>query len=232
MNLFCKVVNQNSHQETQKPERGEGISSNDVVKLLNVEYKSQAYASFYATSMEKDKTLLALSVGGIGFLVTLLNLAKLLHFWHIGLFLIASIAFVVSIHNILTIFGENKAYIIAITQDHDSEYIENRLTVLDKRSVSAFYIGLALTICLGVATSWTLINKGELSMTDKNEKTTQTVQGGYTLKDPVWVNNKDKSVEGARSMAPEQPASSDNTSSSPSAGGAAAMKPPKPTEDK
>ncbi len=231
MNLFCKVVNQNSHQETQKPEHCEGISPNDEARLTNVEYKSQAYASFYTTSMEKDKTLLTLSVGGIGFLVTLLNLAKSLNLGHIGLFFIASFAFVVSIHTILTIFGENKAYIIAISQEQPLDYLEKRLTELDKRAVSAFYIGLALTICLGVATSWTLINKGELSMTDNNEKITQTVQNVDALKAPILVD-AEKSVGGARTMAPKQPASSDNTSSSPSAVGAAAMKPPKPTEDK
>lgn len=231
MNLFCKVVNQSNPKEVKEADQSQGISAADENRLLNVEYKSQAYASFYATSMEKDKTLLALSVGGIGFLVTLLNLANLLQLWHIGLFLIASIAFVVSIHNILTIFGENKPYIIAITQGHPTEFIENRLAVLDKRAISSFYIGLALTICLGVATSWTLINKGKLSMTDKNEKTTQTVQSVDALKNPV-LTTVEKSVGGARSMDPKQPASSDNASSTPSAGGAAAMKPPKSTEDK
>lgn len=232
MNLFCKVINQSSQKEVKEAEQSQGISASDENRLLTVEYKSQAYASFYATSMEKDKTLLALSVGGIGFLVTLLNLASLLQLWHIGLFLIASIAYVVSIHNILTIFGENKSYIIAITQDHPTEYIDNRLSALDRRAVRSFYLGLILTICLGVATSWTLINKGERSMTDKNEKTIQTVQSGYVLKEPVWVENKGKSVGGARTMAPKQSSSSENTPTTISVRGAESMKPPKKTDDK
>lgn len=131
----------------------------------------------------------------------------------------------------MTIFGENKDYIIAITQDQPTEYIDNRLTILDSRAVRAFYIGLFLTIGLGVATSWTLINKGDSSMTDKKENTTQTILSEDNRK-AIVVVDVEKSVGGARSMAPKQSSSSENTPATISVRGAESMKPPKKTDDK
>ncbi|TOF73932.1 hypothetical protein, partial [Vibrio parahaemolyticus] len=52
------------------------LPEKQVQQLENIEFKSQSYASFYNTTLEKDKSILTLSVAGIGFLLTLLQLVK------------------------------------------------------------------------------------------------------------------------------------------------------------
>lgn len=58
------------------PEEKKGLSDKEVEQLSAIEFQSQSYSSFYNTTMEKDKSILTLSVAGMGFLLTLLQLAK------------------------------------------------------------------------------------------------------------------------------------------------------------
>ncbi|EJL6332770.1 hypothetical protein NMR63_003370 [Vibrio cholerae] len=51
-------------------EKVEGLSEKEVEQLSGIEFQSQSYASFYNTTLEKDKSILTLSVAGIGFLLT------------------------------------------------------------------------------------------------------------------------------------------------------------------
>ena len=78
MNIFCKVINPGAEnsESIKSNETPNSISKSDLNKLYAVEFQSQSYASFYNTTMEKDKSILTLSVAGIGFLVTLLQLVE------------------------------------------------------------------------------------------------------------------------------------------------------------
>ena len=60
MNLFCKINNiKKPEDELEKQlHNSNSISDADYKKLMMVEYTSQAYASFYTTSMEKGRCFL------------------------------------------------------------------------------------------------------------------------------------------------------------------------------
>lgn len=161
MNIYVQIANSDPKQEMSADKKDSisstNISDEDLERLAYIEFKSQSYASFYNTSMEKDKSILTLSVAGIGFLVTLLNLSTTISRIDYALFILAAIAFLVSIYSIVTTFGKNADYILDLVQDKDVTIKEYKLKVLDKLAISSFYIAIVSSILLGISISTPLI---------------------------------------------------------------------------
>jgi len=231
VNILCKVTNSISSvdDEAEKieckyQEKSNGITDDDMKKLFLVEFKSQSYASFYNTSMEKDKSILTLSVAGIGFLVTLLNFTKNVSILEYSIFLVASLSFLVSIYCVITLFGRNADFIIDLTKDRDVTLKEHNLRQLDKWAIKSFYLGIVASLVLGVSTSTTLINKGSNIMSDKENVTeSKEVSGKPTTESFKGASEFGKSLSGASDLAPQ--ASSEGTPSTPSSAGASDLKP-------
>lgn len=135
------------------------ISNQDLQKLYSVEFKSQAYASFYTTTMEKDKSILSLSVAGVGFLITLLKLTNELMIYDMFFFIFAIIGYLTAIYCIISIFSKNSKYIIDIVQDKSVTLIEYQLKRFDSLAINAFYLGIVMSLLLGISTSSTLFIK-------------------------------------------------------------------------
>ena len=139
-----------------------------------VEFYSQSYASFYNTTIEKDKSILAVSAAGIGFLITLINFSKEIVIYEYMIFLFAALAFVVTIFTIIHIFGKNADYIIAITTDSDSDKIECYLKLVDNIATCAFGLGVVLSLILGATLSYQNISQKESCNIIKNEVVTMS----------------------------------------------------------
>lgn len=147
-----------------------------------VEYNSQSYASFYNTKLEKDKSILTLSVAGLGFLITFTNFAKDLSLFEYCIFIFAALSFLFCVYNVITIFDKNAIYIIEITQDKDVSVIEGALKKLDKRAIISFYIGIFLSFCLGASISYIKLNEGAImSQTEKStQRSNETEKKSYS----------------------------------------------------
>ena len=119
-----------------------------------VEYRSQSYASFYNTKLEKDKSILTISVAGLGFLITFINLSKLDVYAYIFLFL-SSMSFMFCIYAVIKILDKNADYIISVVTDND-DFSDKELYLrkLDKRCIKSFYLGVFFAFCLGVYMSY------------------------------------------------------------------------------
>ena len=140
-----------------------------------VEFNSQSYASFYNTKLEKDKSILTLSVAGLGFLITFTNFAEKLGAFAYFAFLFAALAYLFCVFNVITIFEKNALYIIEVTTDSDkASELEVQLRKHDKRAIYSFYLGILLSFVLGISTSVQSQLKGQ-EMSDKN-KTSQTTR--------------------------------------------------------
>ncbi|WP_429070343.1 hypothetical protein [Aeromonas dhakensis] len=176
MNIFCKIINDAPKEEISSDDikqykNDSNISEVDLKKMCFVEYKSQAYASFYNTAMEKDKSILTLSVAGIGFLVTLLNLSKTIGYVNYTIFILAALCFLISIYCILSIFDKNADYMLDIAQDRDVTLKEYKLKKLDKRAIRTFYLAIILSISLGISTSIPLLSNEGNDMSENNKPT-------------------------------------------------------------
>lgn len=133
----------------------EQLSEDKKVHDYTVEFKSQAYNAFYQSAMEKDKSLLTISVAGVGFLITL---AQQNEGSHTSLFnwllILGCMSFLACIFVVLAIFKINKDYLVSIvTDDHEGGTLKNKhLTTLDTLASALFYSGLIHASTLGLIT--------------------------------------------------------------------------------
>ncbi|MEZ8734882.1 hypothetical protein AB4559_09370 [Vibrio sp. 10N.222.51.C8] len=229
VNIFCKITNQRQEDDKKTKENTDvpnSISDRDLRRLYAVEFKSQSYASYYTTSMEKDKSILTLSVAGIGFSLTLLKLAEVVNLHDLIIFVLSSLSFLGSIYAVVTMFGKNADFMIDLTQDKDVSVKQYQLQQLDKVAIRCFYIGIVLTIILGLSTSIGLINKEKNMSENEKQNVIQTEVRGISLESLQGAQQIKKSLATAAELAPSettQPTS--NSQSSSSASGPAAMKP-------
>lgn len=228
MNIFCRVVNTSpptkSPEETNKVP--DSVSNEDINKLCEVEFKSQSYASFYNTKMEKDKSILALSVAGLGFLITLLKLSDTLSIYDMSFFALATVSFLTAIYSIITVFEKNAEFIIDLVQNKDIEVKQHVLSTLDNRAIVAFYLAIVFSLLLGISTSSAMFAQGA-RMSDKsnNQETQETIAINESLRQASELK---KSFQGASSMQPQAKLDQDNSESQP---GAAGMKPKVESKD-
>lgn len=228
MNIFSKVTNhysekkQNEEKESTPPKPS--ITEKDMEKMSMVEFKSQSYASYYNTAMEKDKSILTLSVAGIGFLVTLLKLEDSIAVYQLFLFAIAAISFLVSIYSVITLFGENGDFIIDLINDRDVTLKQHKLRILDRNAIYAFYLAIVMSLALGISTSSSLVNIGDKEVTKENDELVDKIQKGElepaldSFQGAVDFKKSFASADGLKPNTNQQPSNQSNQ-------GAADLKP-------
>lgn len=131
------------------------ISAEDIKRLQKVEFSSQAYASFFATTMERDRSMLSLSVAGIGFLVAMINWQKDQVITSTQLFFLvfAVLGFLGVVFVILKIMKDNGALVIGLVNETNVAVQEYKLKNLDSWAFYLFNIGILFTACLGLLTA-------------------------------------------------------------------------------
>jgi hypothetical protein len=147
------LIKKTEEEKAKKREKKERKLKGKLDNLKHIEYVGQAYASFYNTKMEKDKSILTLSVAGIGFLITLLGFHKGLGIIHMVFFLLSALSFLVSIYFVINIFEKNSDYIIDLTRSVDVRVKECKLQMLDDIVIKSFYFAIVMALCFGVAVS-------------------------------------------------------------------------------
>lgn len=180
-----------------------------------VEFNSQSYASFYNTKLEKDKSILTLSVAGLGFLVTFTNFAEKLGVFSYCAFILAAFAYLTCIYHVVTIFEKNASYIIEITTDSGKEgELEVQLKKHDKIVIRSFYIGIFLSLALGISTSVQSQLKGP-KMSDKNKENQEhEVHIGDSFSGLSQLSESFSGLSGMKpKITPIQPSSSAQNSS-------------------
>lgn len=142
------------------------LSDEELYRSNLIEYNSQTYASFYNTRMEKDKTLLTLSIATLGFIITYIGSA-FDTLYQTLLITFASGSLLYTSHTLIKIFDKNANYLIACTlSTSEPEQQKIILEKLDKRATRSFYCGTLLTIILSVISQ----QKKETDMTTKDQK--------------------------------------------------------------
>jgi hypothetical protein len=199
-------------------ENKNGLSEKEVEQLTGVEFQSQSYASFYNTTMEKDKSILTLSVAGIGFLLTLLQFSKSLMYYELVFFLIAAVSYLTSIYSVISIFGKNSAFIVELVNKRDISVKQYQLDILDKTAIRSFYLAIVMTVIFGALTSQNLFKIGENGMSDNKQQTNTVVLTDSCLQ----ASELHKSFQGASAL---QGAAQTQSSTQSQTTGAAAMMP-------
>lgn len=120
-------------------------------------YYNALVNAWIMTRMEHDKTLLVLSTGAIGVLLTLLNNNKHIDCPEITLFILALISFIVAIAILLFIFKRNSNHIVKlITKNTSTDKILDMFDIL----VYIFFI-LGIMFSIAIAIYSAIQNKGK-----------------------------------------------------------------------
>jgi len=118
-----------------------------------VEYYAAKVNAWFNTRIEYDKSLLVLSAGAVGLLVTLLTTVGVNSCELLFLFFVAISSFVICIIVVLAIFLRNTKYLEALIAGNVAD--DPVLRFLDLLSISSFIIGIVLASVIGLLTATT-----------------------------------------------------------------------------
>lgn len=147
-----------------------------------VAYYSAIVNGWLTTRLEHDKSVLALSSGGVALLVSLLFTQDAITPLIFLLFCIASIAFLVAITAVVVILKRNARHLIGVI--NESEMNDPILQFLDGVASYAFVVGVLFTLVigLGIGISAIQIDDKVDKMSDKDSVKTMIETGKGTIK--------------------------------------------------
>lgn len=144
------------------------ISRQDALSdSKHVEFYSQGVAAWFNSALEHDKSLLTLSVAGIGVLVSFMqsaidSISSLL------LYVSAILAFMICLVSVLLIFKRNQKHIVDVFNGKNED--DSMLEIMDMSANYSFVAGMLLSALLGISLAInTYIDKGK-SMANENGK--------------------------------------------------------------
>jgi len=208
------------------------LNKEEKEHLKDIEYYSNLVNAHINTSMELDKSILALSSGAIGILVTFNDYINITNYIEFTLYIISLFLFTITIICVLIIFKKNKKYIESLIQNNDIESRRNEilLNFLDKTVHILFVLGIFLSIILGI----TLTNKKiKENIMEKNKEQNVILEIDYNNLDQIKnlnignesfngvaklkpnstydINNTEKSVNGLRAIKPSTNTTNNNS---------------------
>ncbi len=153
--------------EKKKLEELEKKEKNKVIEAKHIEFHSQSINAWYMSSLEKDKSILTLSVAGIGFMITLLTTKEIDSYLIFTLFCLSILSFLISIIFIIYIFDLNKKYLTNVLHNKDNSCI--KLKNKDLVAITSFFCGIIFSIILGITIAVGSINDNKLKNTSSND---------------------------------------------------------------
>src|SRR5690348_10195190 len=128
------------------------MTGDELTQHKEIEFYASNVDAWFATSLEHDKSVLALSAGGIGLLLTLLTTVGLSSVWALVLYIVALTCFVVALVTILFVFRRNRSYIEQVVTAKASKS-DPVLSSADTIALLAFGLGVVLAAIIGIATA-------------------------------------------------------------------------------
>lgn len=180
----------------------------DTKTQEEVEFYSAGVNAWYNSALEHDKSLLTLSAGGIGLLITILTTVGIKTYYALILYSLAIVCFIICLIAVLLIFSGNRKHIVEVFQGRDS-LDDPYLVRLDKVAFWTFVAGVVLTALIGITTAFNQFPKKEIKMTDKKIVTAKVItQDKFDKTDLI-----SKSFNGVQGLKPSTNTSNTQTES-------------------
>lgn len=175
-----------------------------------VEFYAAKANAWFNTKLEYDKSLLVLSAGAIGLLITLLTTVGVNSFALLLVFFASIISFVVCLITVLAIFSRNAKHLEDLIAGKRTD--DPILGFLDSLSIFTFILGIILASIIGLATAMNDVISKEATMSDKKESNLAigSVNGARNIA-PQGMEKR--SFNGAQNVAPPKLNSSTSNSS-------------------
>lgn len=167
--------------ENQNPDSMQDNLQDKTVELKKSAYYTATYGAYMATIIEADKSILTVSAGGVGLLVTLLTLFQVKTTCDIIVYMVALLFFVISIVASIFIFKRNQVVLMSMLMDNERK--DTILTVLDYLNISCCILGILLTIYIGLFTGMQKLNAKSAADADKPIRAVQinTLNGNVIM---------------------------------------------------
>ena len=131
----------------------------------DVEFYAASANAWFNTKLEYDKSLLVLSAGAIGLLITLLTTVGVSSFTLLVVFFASIVSFVVCLITVLAIFFRNAKHLEELISGKKTN--DTILGFLDSLSISTFILGVILASFIGLETARNNIISKETIVSDK-----------------------------------------------------------------
>ncbi|MCD2451675.1 hypothetical protein GO003_014870 [Methylicorpusculum oleiharenae] len=166
----------------------------DINEKKELAFYAAGVSAWLNTSMEHDKSLLTLSAGGIGILLTLIRTVGIHSPETLVLYVGAIIGFLICLVVVLVIFKKNRTHIEQVLKGHQSS--DSNLAFLDNVATGSFGIGALLSTIIGISSAIQTYTIEVTKMTTESSKQFLTIDSARTEK---------LSVNGISNMAPKSP---------------------------
>lgn len=171
--------------------------NNNENKEKNIAYYSALVNAWVESNMERDKSILSLSVGAIGLLVGLLSTVGIKNKWELIFYISALIAFIFSIIVILLVFRRNSKYIEDVITNKNKGQ-DKILEFLDKLVIFLFIIALVFSSTIGIITALNNYSYGDTKMSNKEK-------GQFSLNKISMIKpDQTRSLNGIANLKPSQ----------------------------
>lgn len=157
-------------------------------------YYGALVTAWLNTRLERDKSILMLSAGGVGLLATLMTTVGPQTYVALALYAVSTVAFAVAVVSVLIVFNRNALHLQKVVRDPKTR--DPVLATLDRVSFWSFVIGAVVLGGLGfIAGTEKIHSRTEARMANSDQTKTSTPASGDTLK---------KSFDGISEMRPVQ----------------------------
>ncbi len=173
-------------------------------KEKEIEFYAATVGAWLSTKFELDKSLLTLSTGAIGLLVTLLTSIGATSVEGLVLYFTALLSFLVCVVSILLVFKRNAKHLEDIVSETQSS--DPLLKSLDTSAAISFVFGVILTLIIGGTAAINQFIQKEIKMSKTENKTIHNVAVGDSINglEALRPASKEKaSVDGIINMKPQ-----------------------------
>lgn len=183
----------------------------EEAQAKKIEFYSQGVAAWFNTALERDKSLLTLSIAGLGFLLASMPTA-VNSITALILYYLAALALLVCVLSVLLIFQRNKKHIQDVFNGATND--DTWLAVLDNVAMWSFMLGVLFCAIIGISSATSTYFEKERSMA--TEKNTAINTKGLTLTQESFnqMAALQKSFNGLAQLQPAQPATAQPAQSS------------------
>lgn len=183
----------------------------DVYNKKNIVYYSALLNAWIMSKMEKDRTLLTISAGGIALLVTLLSTIGIRYLWELLLYTGSFFCFTLTIVFIIIIFDKNSEYIAELLNRGSNQVVEKKVKTLmryDRYTMISFIIALILSIIIAVNSAYQKLNEYQGDIMKKNQKNfckpkSQPLNESFFGLENLAPTKPTDSVQGLEKLAPQ-----------------------------
>ncbi|MEY3996745.1 MAG: hypothetical protein RL344_1088 [Pseudomonadota bacterium] len=145
------------------------MSEEEKKEAKDVEFYAATVNAWFNTKFERDKSLLTLSSGAIGLLITLISTIGVKSVESLILYVFALICFIVCLASLLWIFSRNAKHLEDVVRERALN--DPLLKVLDHTAVLTFMLGVVFTSVIAVSTAINKYTEKEIIVAKQEDKT-------------------------------------------------------------